>query len=537
MKEQLDKILASMKAFWKAQDKKRRAGIIITVLAVLLLAVITTAILNHKTYVVLYDGLEGVEASEIAAQIQEMGVECSFTADGTITVPEEQEEYLRMQLGVLGYPKSAYGYDFALANIGAFTTDSQSREVYRMQLEQNLKAAIETFSDVDTAIVLLSIPEQKNTVVGTNKQLPSASVVLQLMPGRELSTSQVRGIQHLVLTCSPGFTEENITITDGTGALLFTEETSPDTMKLEQQKLRFKQDFENILRDKAMTILIPSYGEGGVSVAVTANLNFDKKVSENTEYTPSRTDPETGDEQGMLQHRDDSATQGGTGEDGGVVGIEPNADDTYPTGTVEGESFWYSSDDSETYLVNTLKEQVEKAGYSIDGLSCAVVIYQDYISDNVREQVQNAVAMATNINPDYVSVANLTKLEDTILPAAAEDTYLFGLTLVQLLIAAGILLLLIIIMIIVFAAASRRAKKRRKALEKQIQEAARAGENGVTMGYFGGTGEKISVASLTEDRHTMEDAVREEIGNFAEHSPEIVAQLLKTWIKEDEETV
>ena len=335
-----------------------------------------------------------------------------------------------------------------------------------------------------------------------------------------------------------GIKKENITLVDNYGALLLAEDTPADVVAEETRKLKFKNDLEDQIREKIEALLIPAYGEDGFSAAVNMVLNFDSKVSEDTVYTPS-----TNDERGMLQHTDASQASGYATADGGVQGVETNADDTYPEGTTNGNGQWTENSVSNTYLVNTYKEQVEKAGYVIDGLSISVVIYTDYLPDTTRQNLVNLVANAGTVNPavaqDVVTVTNLQKTPDTV--DASAQTFIFGLTLSQLVILGAILLGILLILIIILVSLRTSAKRKRREFEKTIlaQHAPAEGEPLIDS-FFSLSDEgspSVDIPSLSADTgvETKETIIRRELTDFARTSPEIVAQLLRSWVHEEEE--
>ena len=123
---------------------------------------------------------------------------------------------------------------------------------------------------------------------------------------------------------------------------------------------------------------------------------------------------------------------------------------------------------------------------------------------------------------------------------STEPTYLFGLTFNQLVLVGAILLILLIALFVVLAIISGNAKKQRKEFEKQIIETSGLvsldGEEPVDMFVLTDPETGVEVPSLTDEQiETKEVVIRREITEFANHSPEIVAQLLKSWIKSEEE--
>ena len=123
---------------------------------------------------------------------------------------------------------------------------------------------------------------------------------------------------------------------------------------------------------------------------------------------------------------------------------------------------------------------------------------------------------------------------------STEPTYLFGLTFNQLVLVGAILLILLIAHFVVMAIISGNAKKQRKEFEKQIIETSGLvgidGEEPVDMFILTDPETGIEVPSLTDEQiETKEVVIRREFTEFASHSPEIVAQLLKSWIKNEED--
>ena len=538
MNEQVQKLVRSVTTFWEAQDKKRRILYISIAVAIVLIAIIVTIILNKKDYVVLYEGLETAEASEMVSLIEEWGYEARLS-NGSIMVLSGTENTIAMQLALQEYPKSGKNYTRTMNNTGMFTTEAEFNTYYRLDQQDRLSAEIKSLENISDAVVTLTSAEQIHTVIPALRQYPTASVIVYLDGIEKLSNKQIIGITHLVKTSWQGLTDENISIVDGYGIPQIVNAEGDYNLVLEEtKKLAFKTNLENTIKNKILELLIPAYGDDGVSVAVNMVLDFDYKVHEWTDYIP-----EGNTNAGVLQHADVDNASGGTTVQGGVVGVEYNADDTYPTGDTNGNGAWVDQSYSNTYLVDTWKEQVENAGYDIEGLSISVVVYTDYLSEAQRQDMVRLVGNAGTVNPevlnDVVSVINLPKPSDS--SDGDGDTvpvYLFGLTFDQLILVGAIVLIILLILFIVLAILSNNAKKQRRAFEKQVLESHSLElEDGepVDVFTFGETGESIEVPSLTDDQiETKEVVIRREISEFAKQSPEIVAQLLKTWMKEDE---
>ncbi|MCM1023361.1 MAG: flagellar M-ring protein FliF [Prevotella sp.] len=539
MKDQADKLVKSFTQFWEAQDKKRRFAYIAIIVCIILAAVIITAILNKKDYVVLYEGLETQEAAEMVTLIEGMGYEAKLS-NGTITVLKGTENTIAIQLAQQEYPKSGKNYPMTTTNSGMFDTERQQKFYERIDTQDRLGAIIASMEGISSAEVTLTDPELQDVVVPSLRQPATASVYVSLDGIEKLSNKQIVGITHIVKYGWPGLTDDNIMIVDGYGIpQIANAQDDYDLVREETRKLAFKTNLENTIKNKILELMIPIYGDDGVSVAVNMVLDFDSKVSENVDYRP-----EDNTNTGVLSHADVDEASGGTTVDGGIVGLEGNADDTYPTGDTDGTGAWTENRISNTYLVDTYKEQIEKAGYDIEGLSIAVVVYRDYLSDAETQDLVRLVGNAGTVNPevvnDVVTVTNFPRVDAISDNITAEPRYLFGLTFNQLILVGAIVLILILVILIIMAILSGNAKKKRKAFEQQIIETsglvAADGEEPVDMFTFSEAGEPVEVPSLIDDQiETKEVVIRREISDFAKYSPEIVAQLLKNWMKEEDD--
>lgn len=540
MREQISKIFGSFSAFWKAQEKKRKILYLSIIGGIILLAVVIAVILNIPKYTVLYSKMDKQEAQEVVAQINALGVKYQLSdGDTTISVPESDIASAAMQLSEKGYPKSTLNYDIYTDNVGMFTTNSERREYARMATENRLKASIQTVQGVDSVIVNLAIPEQRDAVLNDSTKAPSASVQIALLPDIVLTDKQINGIRRLVSTAVPGLIEENVTLTDGTGSLLeagSSDLTDATSLAVDRNRYRFQQSMEAAMRESVLSLLIPAFGEDGVNAAVNVRLNYDKRLGEQTLYTPSHDDGS-----GMVQHEDINNASGSNTAVGGVVGTDPNAEEVYPTEDGTEGGVWSKNSSSTSYLVNTLKEQTEKSGYTYESVNIGVTIYQDILPVDQIANITTTLARALGINEANVSVITLPKAVDNNTVMASG--YPFNMTQMQFYMIMTVLLILIIMFSIMYVSVSKKARRKRRSLEQAIYEAAQAaGEQGMVRGYFhadgfGAPGAEEDVQSLNDNTNneSHEEAVRREIGEFADTSPDIVASLIHSMLVEDEE--
>lgn len=126
MNEKISKYIDPIKNFWNKLTKNTRRVIVIVFIGIVALAVVLSLLMNQTKFVVLYPGLDHDEAVEVMTELKDMGV--GYKEDsGTIYVPSDQENSLRMQLANEGHPKTAPNYDYFTNNINAMTTDYEKR--------------------------------------------------------------------------------------------------------------------------------------------------------------------------------------------------------------------------------------------------------------------------------------------------------------------------------------------------------------------------------------------------------------------------
>ena len=551
VKETLGKILTAVKTRWGALDRKIRIAII-SVASVVIVSLIILIIINSIThYAVLYSGASPEETTEIITVLQgDLGeTDVRFNNNGDILVPANRVETLRAQLSVRGYPKTTFNYDIWDNGIGMFSTESDKRVKQKQQLQENLRATLAMFDGVDSAIVILNIPDTENYVISSARDESSASVVVNT--SHTLSVSTVEGIYNLVKTAVPGLKQENITVTNGSGELLTTEKVAnsledEDETVLYYKRLEFQNTISGILNDKLGDLLLKVFPDYRIGVDV--RLNYDPTVSQIKEYTPS-VDSE-GNRGGMVQDEEYVSAGGGNAEEGGLVGTTVNADISpdYPTLRIgEGDEFYYETQRTIHYLVNEAITQVEKDGYSYDNISASVIVDGDpenFTQANIDDW-EKLIADAIGTTVDKVSFipTNFT-LDRTGETAGDGGVVVQGgrNTLVFIIIALGILLIVLLITALVAAGSSKKRLKARRAAAVAASSSSTVTNANITYDeeearrHAEGGDYDFELQSLSgDDGEASRDAMlKKEIREFSTSNPEIVAQLIRTWMKGDE---
>lgn len=563
--EKLKKFGTDAKTKWTSLARKTRIITLAVAGVIIVSAIILTVILNQKRYAVLFSGTSSADSAEILNYVQNtMGVtDIILKDDGDILVPQEQVENIRVQCSMQGYPASGFNYDIWDTGVSMFSTESEKREKQKQQLQSNLMATIDSFSGVDSSMVILSIPENNNYVISTDEKHASASVVLHLR-NESLPSDVIDGIYNLVKTSVPGLERDYITITDGTGKQLFAELDSDDTaidpalegsslVQLYYKRLEYQQKLQNILKEELSGMFDGVYKK--FNVGVNLILNYNDEVKESTEYTPSV--DEEGNRGGMVSNETYEATSGGTALEGGVVGTTVDSDISpdYPTVTADaGDEFYYRSAKTINYLVNEEKTQIAKDGYSIENLSASVIVDGPTMTEAEVEAWQKMIASAIGAKPENVSFVSTTwSLENS--NDIGGGTFVVNNnrnTLIFVIIALGALLIILLILALMTAGSKRRRniKAQRQAIAQGMVSVQGGSSDSISMsGDEAVTGVETTGAvsgsqpfdpadlpSLNDQdaNETREVVLKREIRDFSKNNPEIVAQLIRSWMKNEE---
>ena len=557
MNEKIKSVVTTVKTKWTDASKMAKILVISIPIVVIAIIIVLCIILNNtgKNTAVLFSGLSNSEAGEIASAIQALdgAPEVTVNAKGDVIVPAERADSIRMQMWAQGYPKSTTNYDIWDNGVDLWSTDMDKREIKRQQLETRLGSTISSMDKIQAATVNLTLPETSNYVISSEKGDSQCAVFLQLRSDAEpLTNAEVRAIYRGVTTSVEGLTNENVSVMDS--KMNSYEWVDPELDNVDddedksgvdvaRKRLEFEREFVQVLKDGLGEMFTKMYGENGFAFNVSARLNYDAKDVESTQYQPA-----DGTNAGVINHQDQVNEGGKLDEDGGVVGVTPNADTSpdYPTitGLEDGQTFYYNKNEIQ-YSVSNIKETVKKDGYSIDALTVGLVVNQTNMTQAEREALQSIVANAAGTTLDYVSVYNLPFSLDGTNPGISGDGNVQIITprvdtfrdvLLYVVVGLGVLLLILLV-VTLFMGHSRKKKIRRR------QEAAfaAAAQGGAAAGGANAQEPEqpeevdFNIASLTEEaaKESRETILKREISDFSKTNPEIVAQIIKNMMKDN----
>lgn len=297
-----------------AQPAVRRALPLFGGLAALGGVALTWALLSTPPQRVLYSQLDDATRAEVVASLDKAGIGYQIdNQTGTLTVDEDQLYRARMLVasdGALAQPDAQSSLD----NLPLGASRTLEGERLRAAREREMQLTIQEIDGVESVRVHLA--EAARSVFVREDTPPSASVMVRMAKGRQLSDSQVAAIVNLVAGSVPGMTPDAVRVVDQHGRLL-SQRGGADTDRLELQGR-----MEEKLRGQLDGLLTPMLGAGNFSSEIQVDLDMDQVTSARESY----------DKEGVLRSETQAASQTtGPGQAGGVPGAVSN---TPPAATV-----------------------------------------------------------------------------------------------------------------------------------------------------------------------------------------------------------
>lgn len=558
MDTKLKGLWEKVKDFFKNMSKKMRiilgAGLAVIVVAAVILAVV----LNNKPYTVLYQDLTPAEASEIMSYFQNNGItDYQVTSANTILVRNDQYNALLAQLALAGYPKDGTLYGNYFDRVGALSTSSQEARAWQVSTQEKLETSIRSFPGVLDVQVYISPGEDRTYVLQDVTTQTTATVKLDLRSGYTLSDEQADAIRLLVSHAWSGMTIDDVAVLDTLGNTYTGGNASAsDAAEL---KRALEQSEANRIRREVMQALTPLYGENDVRVSVGVVVDVNKRYVESTTYHQPDGSYESGgligSELGYY-----ALTRDGLQAVGGVPGTESNADiPTYMEDLIQGagdEDSVIGSWEKDNKIDSTL-EQTEIIAPTVVSASIAVTINENANSAaNVNvEELMRHVARAAGLsveNPEeWVSVLVAPFREDTV--ESVDNGWFGGLIPASavpyvIIIAAALLLILIVVIVLLSV---RRKKKQKQAeedqrlIEEQLGQLSQMGGLEGVADLGGLTPEMAAEvaagvppaggADIMEINTEKSMELRKSVRQFVQNNPELAAQMLKVWLKGDED--
>ena len=272
-----------------SQRQKIAAGAALAFAIALVVGVILWS--RQPDYAVLFSNLAEKDGGAVVASLQQQNVPYKFSDNGNaILVPTNQVHDLRLRMAAQGIPKGGLvGFEL-MENQKLGISQFHEQVNFQRALEGELSRTISAIASVAGARVHLAIP--KPTVFVREELKPSASVLLNLYPGRSLEPSQIAGIQNLVAASVPSLAVASVTILDQSGAMLSQLKSKLMEAGLDPTQITYVREIEASAIKRIQDILAPIVGPENVHVQVAADVDFSQSEQTAETHRPNTTPPD-----------------------------------------------------------------------------------------------------------------------------------------------------------------------------------------------------------------------------------------------------
>ena len=316
-------LVAQFSQFYKSLGPTKRMAITASAVVVLATILIVGFMVSGKDYAPLLTNVPSEQVSTIVEKLNAKNVPFQLKDDGkTILVPRDLLHATQMTLmSEIASPK--------LGNIGLeifekqdFGINSYAQKInYQRAMQGELMRAINTLTAVKQSKVILALPNKK-TFLEEGSQ-PSASVVVELHPGKELSPEQVRGIRFLVANAVESLDPDRVSVLDERGKVLTR--NSDGALGQSSEIMEMKQKVEASLENRIESIIGKVVGHTKVVAKVDATLNHRVVTAVEESVDPEKTAirSQQSEEESMDGAR--SSPTGVPGSRSNIPGAEDNA--------------------------------------------------------------------------------------------------------------------------------------------------------------------------------------------------------------------
>jgi flagellar M-ring protein FliF len=265
----------------------KQVGLLAGVAAAVAAAIWLVIWSQGQNYTVLYGQLSERESGQVMDALTAAGIDFKLNPSGAVSVPESKVQEARIRLASQGLPQSdSMGIEMIQKESALGTSSMMETARYQSVLETELARTIIKVQGVQSARVHLALP--KPSVFLRDARKATASVMLQLYPGRRLEPGQVAAIVHLVASSVPELGAGDVTLVDQAGSLLNSPDESAEAAA-STRAFEYTRKLEESYQRRIIELLEPIVGPGRVRATVTADLDFTLTEETRENYDPQKT--------------------------------------------------------------------------------------------------------------------------------------------------------------------------------------------------------------------------------------------------------
>ncbi len=358
-------IILQFREFFKNLGPTKRLSVIVVSAIAVVAVLVMSLMLSGRDYVPLLTNVPQDQMPTIVAKLNEKNVPFQIKEDGkTITIPKEVLHSTQMTLMAEMGSSRVGNIGLELFDKQDFGINSYAQKInYQRALQGELMRAINTLTAVKQSKVILALPNKK-TFLEEGGQ-PSASVVVELHQGKELSAEQIRGIQYLVANAVENMDSQKVTVLDDRGKMLTRH--SDGTTAGSNEILDLKQKIEKELEARVESLLSKIVGQAKVIAKVNATLNHKITSSVEESVDPEKTAIRS-------QQSEEESLDGARTNPAGVPGSRSNLPGAEDAGQVGFKQDVKKEIKTTNYDVPKIVKNIKEAAGNVEKISVAVVV-------------------------------------------------------------------------------------------------------------------------------------------------------------------
>ncbi|MFB4393847.1 MULTISPECIES: flagellar basal-body MS-ring/collar protein FliF [unclassified Pseudomonas] len=297
----------------------RQVGLLVGLAASVAIGFAVVLWSQQPDYRPLYGSLAGMDTKQVMETLAAADIPYTVEPNsGALLVKADDLSRARLKLAAAGVAPSDgnIGFEILDKEQGLGTSQFMEATRYRRGLEGELARTISSLNNVKAARVHLAIP--KSSVFVRDERKPSASVLVELFPGRALEAGQVMAIVNLVATSVPELDKSQVTVVDQKGNLL-SDQLQDTALTMAGKQFDYSRRMEGMLTQRVHNILLPVLGNDRYKAEVSADVDFSAVESTSEQFNPDQ--PALRSEQAVNEQR--ASSQGPQGVPGALSNQPP----------------------------------------------------------------------------------------------------------------------------------------------------------------------------------------------------------------------
>lgn len=523
MNEKFAQYRAKLSQYWGSVGKKQKIWLGATAGVLILSIILLTVIFSKTEYELAFQDLDATDAAAVMAYLDGSGIPYELANGGkSILVPTADADKVKVDAGSQGLVQNG-SIGFGVFSEGASPFGATDREFdvkYRNALNGEIQQLLSNMQGVNSADVLVNLPEESVFLSTEEKEKASASIMIMFKPGYRPNQKEVDGYYNLVRTSVPNLSVADITISSPEGEMTASDAiggNGANGAATLESHFQIQRKYDNDLKRSIQQFLGRIVGSQNIEVNVLSSFNFDKKKTDAKIVQPL---PDNGNNGIIISENTTSRTATGSDGAGGVAGTGDTDVPGYQATDGSGGSESEENTRTVNYEVTHINELVESGPYVIKDLAISVGVEKSKLDETAKTDINNylkslvrtqLVESGQDVNNDELMEKKVSIIGQTFAEgsAASESSglstaWMIGIGIAALALIGGLLFVIL-----------RRRKQANEATEEIIVPG------------------KVEYPTIDFDNVNNESQVRKQLESLAKRKPDEFVNLLRTWLVDE----